>query len=244
MKQDKEERQRELEHLSIAARGEALLEKAMLGHSTVHELRETRAELASVKQQLVQAQQGRISQREVTVADADEGAGAGWEEEVSVLRAERDHALVSASKWHEHARLVSLHHFAAAADTNSSDSPATAHKELTCLSVAAKKKPQCGIGITLQQEVEGKGVVSIRRIVPGGSLCIERQIAPERQLPKEGDIVLAIDGKALMDVSTAPSLCLGPEGSSVTLLIGNKCGAATFSSTIMRRRKDDTTACG
>ena len=227
MKQDKEERQRELEHLSIAARGEALLEKAMLGHSTVHELRETRAELAAVKQQLVQAQQG-----------------AEWQEEVSVLRAELDHALVSASKWHEHARLVSLHHFAAAAATNSSDSPATAHKELTCLSVAAEKKPQCGIGITLQQEMEGKGVVSIRRIVPGGSLCIERQIAPERQLPKEGDVVLAIDGKALMDVSTAPSLCLGPEGSSVTLLIGNKCGAPTFSTTILRRRKDDTTACG
>ena len=128
----------------------------------------------------------------------------------------------------EHAHIVANNH---AASNN-----VTAPESVTSVTIAAK----CGVGIKMLQSQ--KGIVSvasvISTVIPGESKVNRssgmgeeegRGTGPEgsgvgggggAHMPQVGDVVLAIDGKGVCDVGSAPSLCLGPEGSQVTLLLG------------------------
>ena len=105
----------------------------------------------------------------------------------------------------------------------------------------------CGIGITMGQGTTGDGKVVVKHIVPGGAvdrLAVEMSEDNTRSglervlLPKVGDILLAIDGKAVVDVATTPRFIMGLENTPVSLLVGRQDEAGTvtpvFSTTVTR----------
>jgi hypothetical protein len=109
----------------------------------------------------------------------------------------------------------------------------------------ARKERLCGVGITLVQP-DKNGPIRISSIVEGGSLWREMQqnatISDKRLrkfLPIVGDEVLAINGKSVPDVTSAPELVLGPEGSAVSLLIGEAGGRPKASVLLTRRPRQD-----
>ena len=107
----------------------------------------------------------------------------------------------------------------------------------------------CGIGMTVSQK-GCEGPVTVSMISSGGSL--DREIRRHREsgrdrvytvdsapaIPSIGDQILAVDGKAILDVAHARELCLGLAGTFVTLLCRNAANQQLFSTTLTRRPKD------
>ena len=95
----------------------------------------------------------------------------------------------------------------------------------------------CGIGVTLSQESPS---APVRISAVSDLMHDETAVSSDGQAGVEvavGDVVLAIDGKALCDVALAPALCRGAEGTSVVLLLGSPHGLARNSVTLLRRPK-------
>lgn len=100
----------------------------------------------------------------------------------------------------------------------------------------------CGVGITLVQP-QKHGPIRISSITRGGSLWREMQenasIADARLqklLPAEGDVLLAINGKAILDVTDAPDLVRGPQGSPVSILVGEASSGRPKAAVLLTRR--------
>ena len=95
----------------------------------------------------------------------------------------------------------------------------------------------CGIGVTLSQESPS---APVRISAVSDLMHDETAVSSDGQAGGEvavGDVVLAIDGKALSDVALAPALCRGAQGTSVVLLLGSPHGLARNSVTLVRRPK-------
>ena len=95
----------------------------------------------------------------------------------------------------------------------------------------------CGIGVTLSQESPS---APVRISAVSDLIHDETAVSSDGQAGGEvavGDVVLAIDGKALSDVALAPALCRGAQGTSVVLLLGSPHGLARNSVTLVRRPK-------
>ena len=95
----------------------------------------------------------------------------------------------------------------------------------------------CGIGVTLSQESPS---APVRISAVSDLMHDETAVSSDGQAGDEvavGDVVLAIDGKALSDVALAPALCRGAQGTSVVLLLGSPHGLARNSVTLVRRPK-------
>ena len=95
----------------------------------------------------------------------------------------------------------------------------------------------CGIGVTLSQESPS---APVRISAVSDLIHDETAVSCDGQAGGEvavGDVVLAIDGKALSDVALAPALCRGAQGTSVVLLLGSPHGLARNSVTLVRRPK-------
>ena len=91
----------------------------------------------------------------------------------------------------------------------------------------------CGVGIKMAQE-EPSAPVRISAI----SGALQYDLAQDDLAV--GDVVLAIDGKALLDVAMGPALCRGQKDTCVVLLLGYPDGLARNSVTLVRHRENAT----
>jgi len=111
------------------------------------------------------------------------------------------------------------------------------HKQLSALELEHSHCyafQQCGIGMKLYQENGDmdRPVVKMGFAVCGGSVWREQINNPNFRL-KRGDIILEIDGKALVSVDGVGKLIKGLESSTVTLKIQDSLGV--YDATLTRR---------
>ena len=167
---------------------------------------------------------------------------------------QREHASACSAlrHWQEHAQIVASVFFA----QRPPSCPRGAEARATSALVMGSEVPQvkaaasmCGIGMTVSQK-GCEGPVTVSMISSGGSL--DREIRRHREsgrdrvytvdsapaIPSIGDQILAVDGKAILDVAHARELCLGLAGTLVTLLCRNAANQQLFSTTLTRRPKD------
>ena len=191
------------------------------------------------------------SQLESTLAEVE---GAVRRQCANLDAMQREHASTCCAlrHWQEHARLVASVFFAQRPPSCPRGAEARANSALVMASEAPQVKAaasMCGIGMTVSQQ-GCDGPVTVSMISSGGSL--DREIRRYREsgrgradtlnsapaIPSIGDQILAVDGKAILDVAHARELCLGLAGTLVTLLCRNAANQQLFSTTLTRRPKD------
>ena len=166
---------------------------------------------------------------------------------------QREHASACSAlrHWQEHAQIVASVFFAQRPPSCPRGAEARATSALMGSEVPQVKAAasMCGIGMTVSQK-GCQGPVTVSMISSGGSL--DREIRRHREsgrdrvytvdsdpaIPSIGDQILAVDGKAILDVAHARELCLGLAGTLVTLLCRNAANQQLFSTTLTRRPKD------
>ena len=192
------------------------------------------------------------SRLESTLAEV-EGAVRRQCANLDAMQRENASACSALRHWQEHAQIVASVFFA---QRPPSCPQARANSALVMGSEVPAEVPQvkaaasmCGIGMTVSQK-GCEGPVTVSMISSGGSL--DREIRRHREsgrdrvytvdsdpaIPSIGDQILAVDGKAILDVAHARELCLGLAGTLVTLLCRNAANQQLFSTTLTRRPKD------
>ena len=190
------------------------------------------------------------SRLESTLAEV-EGAVRRQCANLDAMQRENASACSALRHWQEHAQIVASVFFA----QRPPSCPRGAEARATC-ALMGSEVPQvkaaasmCGIGMTVSQQ-GCEGPVTVSMISSGGSL--DREIRRHREsgrgrvytvdsapaIPSIGDQILAVDGKAILDVAHARELCLGLAGTLVTLLCRNAANQQLFSTTLTRRPKD------
>ena len=191
------------------------------------------------------------SRLESTLAEV-EGAVRRQCANLDAMQRENASACSALRHWQEHAQIVASVFFA----QRPPSCPRGAEARATSALVMGSEVPQvkaaasmCGIGMTVSQK-GCEGPVTVSMISSGGSL--DREIRRHREsgrdrvytvdsdpeIPSIGDQILAVDGKAILDVAHARELCLGLAGTLVTLLCRNAANQQLFSTTLTRRPKD------
>ena len=191
------------------------------------------------------------SRLESTLAEV-EGAVRRQCANLDAIQRENASACSALRHWQEHAQIVASVFFA----QRPPSCPRGAEARATSALVMGSEVPQvkaaasmCGIGMTVSQK-GCQGPVTVSMISSGGSL--DREIRRHREsgrdrvytvdsdpaIPSIGDQILAVDGKAILDVAHARELCLGLAGTLVTLLCRNAANQQLFSTTLTRRPKD------
>ena len=191
------------------------------------------------------------SRLESTLAEVE---GAVRQQCANLNAMQREHASACSAlrHWQEHAQIVASVFFAQRPPSCPRGAEARANSALVMASEAPQVKAaasMCGIGMTVSQK-GCQGPVTVSMISSGGSL--DREIRRHREsgrdrvytvdsdpaIPSIGDQILAVDGKAILDVAHARELCLGLAGTLVTLLCRNAANQQLFSTTLTRRPKD------
>lgn len=190
------------------------------------------------------------SRLESTLAEV-EGAVRRQCANLDAMQRENASACSALRHWQEHAQIVASVFFAQRPPSCPRGAEARATSALMGSEVPQVKAAasMCGIGMTVSQKV-CQGPVTVSMISSGGSL--DREIRRHREsgrdrvytvdsdpaIPSIGDQILAVDGKAILDVAHARELCLGLAGTLVTLLCRNAANQQLFSTTLTRRPKD------
>ena len=190
------------------------------------------------------------SRLESTLAEV-EGAVRRQCANLDAIQRENASACSALRHWQEHAQIVASVFFAQRPPSCPRGAEARATSALMGSEVPQVKAAasMCGIGMTVSQK-GCQGPVTVSMISSGGSL--DREIRRHREsgrdrvytvdsdpaIPSIGDQILAVDGKAILDVAHARELCLGLAGTLVTLLCRNAANQQLFSTTLTRRPKD------
>ena len=190
------------------------------------------------------------SRLESTLAEV-EGAVRRQCANLDAMQRENASACSALRHWQEHAQIVASVFFAQRPRSCPRGAEARATSALMGSEVPQVKAAasMCGIGMTVSQK-GCEGPVTVSMISSGGSL--DREIRRHREsgrdrvytvdsdpeIPSIGDQILAVDGKAILDVAHARELCLGLAGTLVTLLCRNAANQQLFSTTLTRRPKD------
>ena len=190
------------------------------------------------------------SRLESTLAEV-EGAVRRQCANLDAMQRENASACSALRHWQEHAQIVASVFFAQRPPSCPRGAEARATSALMGSEVPQVKAAasMCGIGMTVSQK-GCEGPVTVSMISSGGSL--DREIRRHREsgrdrvytvdsapaIPSIGDQILAVDGKAILDVAHARELCLGLAGTLVTLLCRNAANQQLFSTTLTRRPKD------
>ena len=190
------------------------------------------------------------SRLESTLAEV-EGAVRRQCANLDAMQRENASACSALRHWQEHAQIVASVFFAQRPPSCPRGAEARATSALMGSEVPQVKAAasMCGIGMTVSQK-GCQGPVTVSMISSGGSL--DREIRRHREsgrdrvytvdsapaIPSIGDQILAVDGKAILDVAHARELCLGLAGTLVTLLCRNAANQQLFSTTLTRRPKD------